>query len=472
MTNLNYNTSIPQNTPPAIDAVVKVTISSDGLQAFLEIQEPENGGQAPTLAGIQSALEKANVTFGVKQDLVQDLVSKPTYHKSFLIAEGTAPVNGKDGSYELLFNTSDQTTYQERSDGTIDFYNLNWIQNVSQNDVVCRITLPTEGSVGTTVTGAALPPVPGRPVPNLMGKNTALSEDGTEIFATIQGHVTMMGQKINVNDTLMIRGDVNMSTGNITTQSSVVISGTITPGFSVHSEGDVQVGTAVSGASITAKGNVTLRSGIISGKVSCNGNLIAKFIENCEVFTKGNLKSDYILNSNITCAGNVHIEGQISKIVGGSCIAGEDIRSRTIGSSSNIRTYLEIGTDPTMINRQQELKKQIPELEHTLSSLHSLIDFFKQYEAANRLTEDKRKQFTDAVYSYQSCSQQLQAAKDELNSIIESIKKRGYGKIYCTGTIYPETTIKIGMHRRTIQQPLVYRSFYYEEDGIAEGTAR
>lgn len=458
--------------PMPVDAVAQVIVSDNKLNAYLHIKPPENGGEEASLDDLQAELAKYNISFGIIQSVLEQIAKKPDYNKNIMIAQGIAPIDGTDGTYELLFEKSKDSKPKERADGTVDFRDLDLIENVKQGQALCSITLPTMGTNGTSVFGEPLRAKNGKAVPAMLGRNTKLSEDGTQIYAAINGHVDFTAGQINVNDTLLIRGDVDSSTGNIKTVSSVVITGTVFSGFSVESAGNIQAGGAFSGSSITAGGNIVLKSGSTGCKLKCDGDLTTRFIENCDAFVKGCIKSDYIINSTVKCAKSITVSGPIAKIVGGSCIAGENITARIIGSPSGMKTYLEIGTDSTMISRQQELIKLIPEWEAKISSLGSLINLLQQYEAANRLTPDKEQALNNAVYSYQTYSFSLQNGKQELEEIAESIKLRGYGRVICSGTIFPGTTVKIGVHRTTVQSPLTNRSLYYTEDGIAETFAK
>lgn len=449
-----------------VDASIQVIVSHDKLSAYLHLEPPENGGREGSLDDLKSHLMKSGVTYGVIQETLEAMAKKPVYGRDILIAQGSAPVHGTDGAYRLLFETSKAAKPKERADGTVDFHDLGLIENVQQGQVLCRITPPSNGVDGISVLCVPIPAKNGKPVPRLLGKNTQLSEDGTEIHATISGYVNFVAGKINVNDTFFIKENVDNSTGNIKTASNVVITGAVLPGFSVESEGSIQIGGTVSGSTIIASGDVVLKGGIIGGHVKCEGDLTTKFIENCDVSVSGCIRTDYIMNCSIQCAKSITASGPIAKIVGGSCVAGEDIHARVIGSSSGVRTYLEIGTDATLVARQQELIKLISEWQEKINSLKELLYLFQQCKAANRLTADKQKAFQDARYSYETCFSLLQSGKQELEDINESIKMRGYGKIVCSGTICPGTIVKIGRFKMDVQYPLINKSLHYTDEGI------
>lgn len=462
----SYEKSSPP--PQPVDAVAKVIASDDRLTAYIHIQPPENGGKEVSFSTIYNELNKSKVSYGIIKGTVLDIIKNHIYGKNVMIAKGTAQINGTNGSYKLLFDINNDGRPKEKEDGKVDYKNLDLVKNVENEQPLCIIIAPTEGKNGTNVFGKTILAKSGKPVLSMTGKNTLLSDDGRVITAAKRGYVSFINGKIIVNDTLFIKENVDNSTGNIKTNSNVVISGTILSGFSVESDGNIQVDGTISGALVKAKGNIVLRNGIVGGKLECDGDLSTKFIENCDVFVKGSLKSDYILNSRVVCAKNIEAIGSKSKIVGGSLIAGEDIKAQTIGTISYTKTYIEIGTDTEVIKKQQEIAKMIPDLESKIQSLQSLLSLFQQLQKANRLTDDKRQGFEDAIYSYKESSSQLIKCRQELSEITESIKEKGYGKIICTGTIYPGTTVKIGEFSLLIKMPIVNKKLLYTEDGISE----
>ncbi len=358
--------------PPPVNAAAEVTVNADGLHAYIQLKPPANGGNSLSLEDLKAALARVRVTFGVDENALKSLAQNPVYGQKVTVASGIAPIDGVDGTYQLHFDTSKEVKFAERSDGTIDYYNLNLIENVQEGQVLCTIVPATDGTNGTSVTNGKLGAKNGRIVPNLVGKHTLLNEEGTQITAAVKGYVTLTAAKIEVHDTLIIKEDVGISTGNIKALSSVTIFGTVLAGFSVESEGNVTVHKIMSGGNIIAKGDMNLKGGMVGSTVSCGGALTSKFIENCQVFSTGNIKSDYIMHSKVQCGGNVQAIGSIGKIVGGTFMVAGDISARTFGSDAGIKTYLEIGTDPSMIQRQQELTKLIPEYEKQVDSLRSL----------------------------------------------------------------------------------------------------
>ncbi len=459
----------PTKEPPPIDAVITVSISDNRMEAYLRIKPPMNGGLSPTLKDLEDALANKKITFGVKKAKLKVLAAYPVYNTDNLIATGIMPVNGINGTHVFKFSAEKDLRPKERADGTVDYRDLGIVENVKKGQILCVITHPIDGSEGITVTGRVLLPIKGKAVPSLVGKNTELSEDGTAIYSKIDGQVEYDGRKISVSESLFIKGNVDNSTGNIKFVGNVIIAGTVLDNFVVEAGGNIEIAGTVGSAVLKADGSIFLRSGIIGSEVSCKGDLTSKFIEHCNVFASGNITSEFIMTSNIKCGISVELVGSKGKLVGGSCIAGQNIIARTIGSINDLETDLKIVIDPSISVRQQELVKQLPGLEKQIHSLKTLISLLKEFKAANRLEPDKKIILDNALLSYDVCTDLLANTKQELDEINESLKSRSNGKIICTGTIFPGTKMTIGSAKMNVTNPLEFTSFYYSDGYICQG---
>lgn len=468
----DHSSTKDKSIPLPVDSIIEVSISYNKLEASINIKPPENGGIEPNIQYIRKILGSQNITYGINEEILLDICKNPIYNKNIIVAQGVIPVSGVDGTFQLHFETVKDSRPKEKEDGTVDFYNLENVENVKQDQILCTLTHPTEGIDGVSVTREKIPFIKGKPVPFLLGKGTTLNKNKTQIIATIDGQVDYSQGKINVYETLYIKENVDTSTGNIKVSGNVIINGTVLPGFIVEATGNIQIYGGLSSVTLIAGGDIILLGGVISGKLQCEGDLTSRFIENCKVFVKGNIKTDYVMNSNIKCGKSLQAINSISKIVGGNYLVGENIEARIIGSNANIKTYLELGTDPITIKRQQELINELPPLETKRQSLNSLISLLQQFEVAKRLTPEKKQMLENALFSYKEINDSIENGKQELEQIRESIKSKGYGRVISKSIIHPGTTVKIGSVQMTVHDALFGKSLYYSEEGICIGIAK
>lgn len=391
----------------------------------------------------------------------------------WLWPRGVAPENGQDAKLEFFFDISkDGFRPKENEDGTVDFRDLDQIQNVSEGQVLCRITPPTEGKPGISVMGTEIKQKKGKPAPPLAGKNTMLSEDGTQVISKIDGLVDFNGGRINVSNVYIVKGNVGVSTGNIKVAGSLIVRGMVAQGYTIEAAEDIEVSGTIESATVIAGGNIWIKSGITGSDVSAGGNIRCKFIENCKVFAKGEISAEYILNSEVKCARDLKVTGKRARIIGGSCTSGRNIEASIIGSPSNVKTRLIITNEQAILGHYQELQELVPVLEKQLESLKPLYNLLKQLEITNRLTPEKREIYENVSTQYHTTLSRLEDVKRELEEIASRQFSSGYGKVICTGTVYPGTEIIIGKDKYSVDEPLQFSSFYSYKGEISLGPAR
>jgi len=459
--------------PGPVDSVINVIIADDGLSAYINIEPPLNGGAPPTLKALQDALAAQGVTYNVDTERLKRLAEYPVYNQNIIIASGRAPVDGTDG--ELIFHIETEKKELKPKvgeDGRADYYDLGIVENVTRGQALCTIVPPTEGSPGMSVLGRVIFQRVGRPAQPPLGRNTELSPDGKSVIAKIDGQVEFDGRKINVTETLYIKGNVDFSTGNINANGNVVIQGAVLPGFRVEATGNVEIKGVVENARIKAGGNVKLQSGIIGSELYCSGELKCRYIENSRIFVKKDIKAESIINSDVKCGKSIKVGGSIAKIIGGSCFAGEDIEARIIGSVSHVRTNLTIGTDEMVIDRQQQLVKKIAELEDMNKKLSSIISTLSQLNVANRLDAEKKQILDNATYSYTCNCDIIEDARKELDEINKSIKEKGKGRIICTGDLYPGVKVEISGATQSINEVRHNVMLFVKDGEIVIGSVR
>lgn len=465
--------AVETETSPAVDAIVHISISPDGLQAVLSMEPPQNGGAAPTLEALHTALNTQKISFQVNEQLLQVLADNPTYNRDLLIANGIPPVHGIDGTVSFQIKTQKTVlTPKVREDGTVDYHDLGLVENVSKGQVLCVLTPPTEGTPGMTVKGAPIPQKRGQPVPSLQGKNTVLSEDGTAILSALDGQADYDGRKINVNETFMVKENVDNSTGDIRVTGNLTVKGSVLPGFVLEAGGNIEIRGSVENATIRAGGSIHLYSGIVGGELTCEGDLQCRFIENSNVTVKGDIQAEYLINSSVRCGKNIRIVGKIAKIIGGSCMAGQNIEAHTIGTESNVKTKLTIGTDPAVFVRQQELLAQVSEASQRLEKLTPLLRILNQLEAAGRLTPDKKLALENVRFSFDSDTKFLEDADVELEEIAQTVRLKGFGRVICPGFVHPGTLVEIGGAALAVKDTLKNVSLYYGDGLICTAPAR
>lgn len=455
----------------ALDAQVRVRVSGDRMSAYLQIEPPLTGGRPPQGSDFDRALAQAGVAGGVDAALLDRLKSRPVYGMRFRIAAGVPPVNGRDGWVHLLFSEAAQGHPREKEDGAVDYRDLGFVRNVRKGEVLCRIAAPTAGTAGWNVVGETLAAAAGKAAFVPRGRNTALSPDGAELRAAIDGQVSFEDGLVHVLENYIVGGNVDNSTGNIRFIGGVTVLGSVEEGFEVESGGDVEIGGSVLGGKIRAKGGVTVRGGIVGmgrTEIRCEGDLSCLFMENCRAYAHGSIKTGNIFQCEIRCRGDLTLEGAHAKLVGGRCTVGGDLTADTIGSPASLATEIRLGADPDDAAALSEANKKFQSLAEQIGKLRQILALLDVYAAKGRLTEEKknlRERSAASLAGAEAAVGKLGAEKEELCRRIDAAVK---GKISCRGILHRGVSLTIGGSTLAVSRPIVRMELLCGEDGIRQ----
>jgi len=458
------------NAPPPVNAEASLTVAFDGLEASIRIKPPENGGADLSYGMLKAFLTKNWIVFGIDDGVLRSLAEKPVYNVDFVIARGIRSESGDNAALVYHVETNRQLKPKEKEDGSVDFKDLGTIQEVKSGQLLCEKIPATPGKPGTDVKGIKLPAVAGEDKDLPGGQNTTISEDSLKLFAALDGHVTVVGGKISVLNTFVVNGDVSVETGNIDFSGSVVVRGDIAQGFSVRASGDVTIEGVVEAARVTAGGSLVIRGGFLGGDtglLEVTGNIACRFIEGGQVIVKGDLETTYIMNAVIKCGGTVNLIGK-GLIRGGYVSARTSVTANFLGSpkASSANTVIEIGNDPFLLERYEELLKEANSHEKNISGLNAMIGPMEKAKQSGLLTGDKVKQLEKAVMLLAVLKTKSKSVTEELELLQRQIASLGRGTVNVQKTAYTGLKIIIGQETLLLQTDHDRVSFYSTQEGI------
>jgi len=339
--------------------MLKVRITSDGMSASCCFYPASNDGESMTKGEIINDLKHRGVRYGIKEEVIDAYIKNRSYCEYIDIAAGTPADNGDGGSIDYFFNTNPKINPTLNEDGSVDFFNLNVIENVRQGQTLARLNPPKPPQTGRTVRDEILKPLPVKQVRFHYGKNVEEAEDGAILIASCDGHVKMDGERIRVEDVLTVK-DVDNSTGNLEFQGSIEIAGNICENFTVKAGGNINVGGIIEGATVEAGGDIIIArgmNGMGKGVISAGGNVVSRFFENATVSAGMIVQTDSIINSEVNAGDMIKVGGKRGIITGGRCRAANGIEAKNIGSLTGGSTTLEVGADPALKSRLAEINK-------------------------------------------------------------------------------------------------------------------
>ncbi len=448
---------------------IQVNVSPDKMKAFIIIGSSDDNNEFPSLEELVDFLNENGITYGINVELLNIIINQRLFNQELLVAEGTYPVDGTDGSLELFFNVKKDRKPVVLEDGKVDFRNLNLLESVKKGQKLCKAIPPLPGEEGKTVTGEVIAPKEGKPVKLPMGRNIEITEESDILIASIDGQVSYLNGRINVYPLYEVSCDVDNSTGNIEFVGNVIIRGNVLSGFQVEAGGNIEIWGVVEGATIKAGGNILIRRGVQgNGKafIISEGDIVTKYIEHSNVDAKNDIRAEAIMHSTVKCGRKLELSGRKGLLVGGNIQAGKEIEAKVIGSQMATFTEIEVGVSTALHKTFTSLKEEITKLQNGLKKTTQVINLLEKYKASNMLTDDKKEILAKSLKTKQFYASRIPQLKYELNVVEEQLNKESNGKIICHGVIYPGTTITIGSTTYNVKKDLHYCTLYKDGTDI------
>jgi uncharacterized protein (DUF342 family) len=347
------------------DATISIHVDKDSMSASAEISTALGGKQLSAKA-ILNAAQDASVCKGFSKEQLIDLAKQaatepPGSIVKGEIAQGKLPINGKDARIKLLVESAQDRILKpkKREDGSVDMRDLGDIICVKVGDPIAKKIPLTDGIKGYTVIGDALEPTPGENVDMHVGDGTALSpKNNSVLISTLVGLPRIIENGMEVDSVYQLK-NVDISTGHVKFQGSVIIDGDVCEGMKVHATGDISIGGFVESATLESGGDITIGTGIIGKKQEVDDIDVAQINMSVNIKAAGKVFAKYSQYAEINC-GSLRIENQMmhnivkvdttlwvgteekanGKLIAGYIRAGESVRAGTVGATAGSNTII------------------------------------------------------------------------------------------------------------------------------------
>ncbi len=432
---------------PVLAESYKLSISEDKMTATARFYPPTEGGRELTLEEFVKDLRFRNVVYGLQINNMQEYFAEREYCKDIIVARGKEIVQGTNAYIEYFFNTDVHARPTIREDGSVDFFNLNAISHCNKGQVLAKIVPEVKGHHGRNVLGERVEAVNVKPIYFRYGRNIEVSEDKLSLISMVDGHVSLVEDKVFVSDIYEVE-NVDNSTGNIEYEGSVQINGNVISNFSVTAKGNVIVNGVVEGATITAGGNIIIArgmNGMTKGKLVAGGNIIAKFLENASAEADGYVQTESILHSSVRAGKYIEVNGKRGFITGGHVVAAEKLTVKTLGSEMGATTVVEVGADPKLKERYQQLQKDIGEIQRVLNSTRSIISSYAEKRAKGaQLNKEQLEYLKSVILLDTNKKKELERDIEKMEEIQEKLNVQNHACVEVQGQVYAGTKIIIG----------------------------
>lgn len=421
---------------------VKVVISNDKIEAYLEIVEDIS---MYCVADIIEFLNHHNVIYGIDEARIAVMLNEQEINKTVLVAKGTPASKGSDGFYKYFFNTEPVNGTIILEDGTVDYNMLGKMVLCNENDLLVEYYKAIPGMNGVSVTGAVIHAHPVKDLKPLKGKGFDMNEEDNCYYSKFDGKIDFDGNVLKVSQVYVIEGDVNVNTKPIKFCGDVIVLGNIFGDAKIEAVGNITVNGCVESATLLAGKNVLLKNGMQGngkGYIFAKGDVSAKFFEQTTVVANGNINSNYILNCDMYANKKIIVSGRKGAIIGGNVRAIELISASVIGNTALLPTKVEIGVGNDYYFTIQSIEDKITKLQIELEELDKKLIRISDKIKDNPITlliNARNETIKEKIEKSAKYNEQCKLKEEIISQKQRSIT----GSIIVSGSVFPNTNVSI-----------------------------
>jgi hypothetical protein len=449
---------------------IKVEITEKKMKVFLTINEPDpEEVSLITAEVIDEIIDKAGVKFGLKTNIIQEIIDSKRWREKIEIAEGVYPIQGNDAELEFYFQSDKSLRPQITEDGHVDYKEVHVVDSVEKGALLVKKNAATQGSPGMDVTGKEIPSKYGKDIDIIAGQGAYVDQDDKLLIrASIEG-IVFFNHKINnieVQQLFVVQNSVDYSTGNIHVKSSIEIKGDIKPGFSVTTPYDIQVKGVIEHATVSCEGSLKVKGGINGDgeqKLKVGGDIHTGYLSNYHVKCGGSvIVSTEIRNAYIECDDEIIITKNTGIIIGGKVTATNKITSPIIGNAFNIPTEIEVGVNLIFKERFLVKAAETISLQKQLEELKKKISLAAEIEN-NNVRVARLKILKD---QWLQCNAQIEKVRKDSKELEEAYYNVINPTVTVVKTVYPGVLIKIKHATFEVKDEISHVVFKLEGDNI------
>lgn len=430
----------------------EVHIHKDKMKASLWLRKNEQG-QSPSLTDIKNELAKQGIIFGIVSDKILEELVAACPVTNVIIAEGIYPIDGHDSILvSLLPEIHRGTPLVNEDDDIVDYRELGDILVVKEDEPLLTVKSATQGQAGKNILGEIVEQKQGidKPLMNHSDSTYIDPNNPLQLLSAISGQPVITEEGAYVSPVLEL-DSIDLSTGNIRFNGSIIVKNDIESGMKVHASKDVVVEGHVIDSRIECLGNVLVKKGVFgNSEIIANGNVdikqgvqgyavseamtttakiissgfvLTKFAENFVIEAQENLVIEkYAMNCKLMAEKiSVGTKDLSGSIIGGLAWATQFIKAPILGNESGIVTKLRTGVNPQVQSAIEELLLLIEINEKKQRNVFNTLEHFKECEETPEI-KAKVEQLNFIFY-------ELEAEENAYKQEIEMLK---------TEIIYPD----------------------------------
>ncbi len=420
---------------------------------------------------IQNLISEIPIKLMVDYDKVAGLVEENLKFNEgvcCVFVEGKKPVDGNVQKVILDYDMSIETG-KKSEDGSIDFKERSFIHNIDAGVQIAHF-IPEKPAVdGLNIYDEVLEAHYDEDPCYKIGNNLKVEADGINIKSAIKGILVNNNNTISVSNVIEIE-KVDLSTGNIEVDGSVIIKENVTQGFSIKTEGDIKVNGNIEDAKINCGGNLIVSGGIIGGPDSdmhINGKVYASFIRNANLISNDDVIANQIVNSDISCNNRViALEGK-GVIIGGNIKALNGIWAKSIGAISESKTTVIVGRDAEAYALFKNIQTTVKANREEINKYKTLLgsEYFKDPKAfIQRIPENKRDTIKNILKKVTNLVKETAELEEKRKQMSEEFEKLSNSSVSSMEGFFPGVTVYISNIRKYITKKISGTEYFYSKE--------
>ena len=446
-------------------------IADDKMSATVCLANPGDEEQY-TVPEIIATLRANRVVLGLKTDIVVGMVSGGLYDEDITVAEGKESVAGIEGYYEWFIDLEKKDKPEINEDGSVDYTSMNKLVSISEGELIAKYHPAVQGEKGFDICGGERVPRIVKEQPKLRGKYIQYNEDTMEYTATLAGKISRNGFNIEILSVHEVDDDLDNTYGNIEFYGDIVVNGNVDTGATIRAGRNVTINGVVAGGRVFAGGDVVLAKGAKSkSKVSARGDVFADFIEYATVDASGDIRANYIMNSEVRSSKKVLVDGSKASVVGGYTHGLSGVELRESGNYTEPRTELHAGFAPEDYQQFDILLKKETATNDELKEIIAEISDLLVDARDNGATPEKKDRIYELNVKKEAAYTTLDELGKEKKELVAKMEAGTNAYIEIKGDIYRNTRIYIDAAKLLIDKEESCVRFINKNDRIERRTA-
>ena len=421
------------------DCDIHIEVSENNMAARISLIKEYGSGVPLTIELITQKIIEAKVSFGIVDGILEKIVQKAINDGKLVhipFAKGSLPIHAHEQGINFFVQFEKKEKVLIRKDGKADYKNRGNVLKVTKGQKIAVIPSKFEElKDGYNVLGIKLAAKSNAARQLQFGKNIELKEEGENTFvvAGVTGELIYEKNKLEISNSRIVKGNVDMKVGNIKYPGTVKISGSVMSGFFVMAGEDLFVGENVESSLLSADGNIEINQGIVGGKkavLRSKGDISAVFAEQATLLSVGDVNiQNGCMHCNVKSNGKLNLTTEKGVLIGGHIQVRNGLNVMNLGTERGTKSKISFGQDYLVADQIQLEEKEVDKLKARVvqidTQMRELIE-----EGNQEKLDQKRKEKL-------KCMKLLESRNVRLFTLRERFEEHNPSEIIIRGTLFP-----------------------------------